>query len=89
MSRPQAVPFSYRESWSRSIELHDSSIEEPRAKNRSINMKTITEKSDTEIKTDVLAELKYEPSVSIADVGVLVKDGAVTLNGYATSYGEK
>ena len=52
-------------------------------------MKTITEKTDTEIKTDVLAELRYEPSVSIADIGVLVKDGAVTLNGFATSYGEK
>jgi len=52
-------------------------------------MKTNTEKSDTEIKTDVLAELKYEPSVNVTDIGVLVKDGTVTLFGYATSYGEK
>jgi len=52
-------------------------------------MKTIADKSDTEIKTDVLAELKFEPCVSITDIGVLVKDGAVTLNGYATSYSEK
>jgi osmotically-inducible protein OsmY len=52
-------------------------------------MKTIMEKSDTDIKTDVLAELKFEPCVSITDIGVLVKDGAVTLNGYATSYAEK
>lgn len=52
-------------------------------------MKTIAEKSDTELKNDVLAELKYEPSVNISDIGVLVKDGAVTLNGFATSYGEK
>jgi len=52
-------------------------------------MKTIVEKTDTELKTDVLAELKYEPSVNITDIGVLVKDGAVTLNGFATSYGEK
>jgi osmotically-inducible protein OsmY len=27
--------------------------------------------------------------VNITDIGVLVKDGAVTLNGFATSYGEK
>jgi osmotically-inducible protein OsmY len=46
-------------------------------------------KSDIQLKSDVLAELKYEPSVNVADIGVLVKDGAVTLNGYATSYGEK
>jgi osmotically-inducible protein OsmY len=37
----------------------------------------------------VLAELKYEPGVNISDIGVLVKDGAVTLNGFVTNYGEK
>ena len=52
-------------------------------------MSTTTDKSDTEIKNDVLSELKYEPSVKVADIGVLVKDGTVTLNGFATSYGEK
>jgi len=52
-------------------------------------MSTITSKSDTEIKNDVLSELKYEPRVKVTDIGVLVKDGTVTLNGFATSYGEK
>ena len=52
-------------------------------------MSTITLKSDTEIKSDVLSELKYEPRVNVTDIGVLVKDGTVTLNGFATSYGEK
>ena len=52
-------------------------------------MKTTMEKSDTEIKSDVLSELAFEPSVNVTDIGVLVKDGAVTLNGYARSYGEK
>ena len=47
------------------------------------------QKTDAEIKTDVLSELKYEPSVKVTDIGVLVKEGTVTLNGYATSYGEK
>ncbi|GBO55311.1 osmotically inducible protein Y precursor [Pseudanabaena sp. lw0831] len=49
----------------------------------------IAEKTDTEIKTDVFAELKYEPSVKVTDIGVLVKNGTVTLNGYATSAAEK
>ena len=49
----------------------------------------ILEKTDSEIKTDVLCEFKYEPSVKTTDIGVLVKDGTVTLNGNATSYGEK
>ncbi len=49
---------------------------------------TITQ-ADTELKTDVLSELKYEPGVKVTDIGVLVKDGTVTLNGYATSYMEK
>jgi osmotically-inducible protein OsmY len=46
-------------------------------------------KTDTELKNDVLSELSYEPSVKTTDIGVLVKDGTVTLDGYATSYIEK
>jgi len=46
-------------------------------------------KSDDQIKTDVLSELRYEPSVRVTDIGVLVKDGVVTLNGCASSHGEK
>ena len=52
-------------------------------------MKSSIEKNDTELQSDVLSELKYEPSVDVTDIGVLVKNGTVTLNGYATSYGEK
>lgn len=49
----------------------------------------IIDKTDTELKTDVLSELTYEPGVKDTDIGVLVQDGTVTLNGYATSYIEK
>jgi len=52
-------------------------------------MKSNVEKSDAEIKRDVLSELEYEPSIKVTNIGVLVKDGVVTLNGYATSYSEK
>jgi osmotically-inducible protein OsmY len=52
-------------------------------------MKTIANKSDEDLKIDVLAELEFDPSVRVSDIGVLVKDGTVTLNGYATSYGER
>ena len=52
-------------------------------------MIAILEKTDAELKTDVLSELKYEPGVEVTDIGVLAKDGTVTLNGYATSYMEK
>jgi len=38
-------------------------------------------KTDAELKTDVLSELEYEPSIKVPDIGVLVKDGTVTLNG--------
>jgi osmotically-inducible protein OsmY len=47
------------------------------------------DKTDIELKNDVLFELTYEPSVNFTDIGILVKDGLVTLNGYATSYIEK
>ena len=52
-------------------------------------MKSHFKKTDLELKTDVLAELRYEPGVEVTDIGVLVKDGAVTLNGFVTSYGER
>jgi osmotically-inducible protein OsmY len=52
-------------------------------------MINILDKTDTEIKTDVLSELKYDPSLKVTDIGVLVKDGIVTLNGYTTNFDEK
>ena len=44
-------------------------------------MNETTGKTDLQLKTDVLAELQYEPSVKVTDIGVLVKNGVVTLNG--------
>jgi osmotically-inducible protein OsmY len=52
-------------------------------------MLNILDKTDTEIKTDVLSELKYDPSLKVTEIGVLVTDGVVTLNGYTTSFDEK
>ena len=46
-------------------------------------------KTDSQIQQDVLAELKWEPSVHAAGIGVEVKDGVVTLAGHVTSYAEK
>jgi len=44
---------------------------------------------DVDLKNDILSELKYEPGVKTSDIGVLVKDGTVTLNGFTSSYWEK
>ena len=52
-------------------------------------MQLSKEKTDSDIKSDVLTELKYEPSVKTTDIGVLVNDGVVTLMGFTTTYGEK
>jgi osmotically-inducible protein OsmY len=46
-------------------------------------------KTDADIKKDILSELEYEPKVKATDIGVLVKEGTVTLNGFASSYVEK
>ena len=46
-------------------------------------------KTDSELQRDVLDELKWEPSVEAAHIGVSVKDGVVTLNGHVSSYAEK
>ncbi|QHE86123.1 BON domain-containing protein [Hydrogenophaga sp. BPS33] len=46
-------------------------------------------KTDMQLKDDILAELKWTPDVNEADVGVIVKDGVVTLTGHLPSYAEK
>ena len=46
-------------------------------------------KTDTQLQQDVLAELKWEPAVNAAQIGVEVKDGIVTLAGHVSSYEEK
>jgi osmotically-inducible protein OsmY len=46
-------------------------------------------KSDSELKRNVENELKWEPSVNEAHIGVAVEDGIVTLTGHVPSYAEK
>jgi BON domain len=46
-------------------------------------------KTDSELQRDVLDELKWEPSVDAAHIGVAVKDGIVTLSGHVPSYAQK
>jgi len=45
--------------------------------------------TDSELQRDVLDELKWEPTVDAAHIGVAVKDGVVTLSGHVPSYAEK
>jgi osmotically-inducible protein OsmY len=45
--------------------------------------------SDNQLRQDVLDELKFEPSVDAARIGVGVNAGVVTLTGIVSSYGEK
>ena len=40
-------------------------------------------RTDTQIQTDVLAELKFEPRVQPNEIGVVVKDGVGSLNAAA------
>jgi len=46
-------------------------------------------KTDRQLQQDVIAELKWEPSVDSTQIGVEVKDGVVTLAGHVSSYAEK
>jgi osmotically-inducible protein OsmY len=43
-------------------------------------------KTDTQLQQDVMAELKWEPSIEAEKIGVEVKDGIVTLAGHLDSY---
>src|ERR1700704_1909066 len=43
-------------------------------------------RADAQIQTDVLAELKWDARVQPNEIGVVVKDGVVTLTGWVDSY---
>jgi osmotically-inducible protein OsmY len=57
--------------------------------NQQVSGGEITMKTDTELQQDVMDELKWEPSIKAAEIGVGVKDGVVTLSGYVDTLGEK
>jgi len=46
-------------------------------------------KADAQLQQDVMNELKWEPTIHAAEIGVAVKDGVVTLSGTVDSYGKK
>jgi osmotically-inducible protein OsmY len=46
-------------------------------------------KTDVQIKSDVVAELAWEPSVDATRIGVAVKDGVVTLGGEVETFLQK
>ena len=53
-------------------------------------MAVITEtRTDTQIQSDVLAELKWDARVLPNEIGVAVKEGVVTLTGWVDSYTKK
>jgi len=45
--------------------------------------------NDGDIQKDLIAELKWEPSLRDDDIGVAVRDGVVTLAGFVDSYSDK
>lgn len=51
--------------------------------------KAMPMKSDSQIKKDVLEELKWEPAVNASHIGVEVNEGVVTLVGRVANYAEK
>ncbi|MBK5206375.1 MAG: BON domain-containing protein [Polaromonas sp.] len=46
-------------------------------------------KTDVQLQKDIIDELAWDPAINATDVGVIVKDGVVTLTGHLTNYAEK
>ena len=46
-------------------------------------------KTDAELQQHVMDELKWEPTIQAAEIGVAVKDGVVTLSGTVDSYAKE
>jgi len=49
----------------------------------------VTTRPDSAINQDVILELKWDPKITSNDIAVAVKDGVVTLSGFASSFMEK
>jgi osmotically-inducible protein OsmY len=49
----------------------------------------MTMNNDHQLKTDILAELAWEPSISADHIGVTAKEGVVTLSGHVETYWQK
>ncbi|MGH7695471.1 MAG: BON domain-containing protein [Gemmatimonadaceae bacterium] len=45
--------------------------------------------NDADIQRDLIAEMRWEPSLRDDDIGVAVRDGVVTLAGFVDSYADK
>ena len=45
--------------------------------------------SDSDIKRDVEDELRWDPDIDATDIAVTVKNGVVSLTGFARSYSQK
>ena len=52
-------------------------------------MAAVAVRTDAEIQQDVLSELKWDARVQPNEIGVVVKDGVVTLTGWVDSYMKK
>ncbi len=46
-------------------------------------------KTDTQLQKDVMDEIKWEPSTTVAQIGVTAANGVVTLTGTVATYAEK
>jgi osmotically-inducible protein OsmY len=48
-------------------------------------------KSDAMLRSDIVAELNFDPAITVnaTDIGVIVKDGIVTLSGHPASHAQK
>jgi osmotically-inducible protein OsmY len=49
----------------------------------------MTMKTDAQVQQNVMDQLKWDPSIHAAEIGVEVKNGVVTLSGEVSSYSEK
>jgi osmotically-inducible protein OsmY len=65
------------------------SVKEQRIMEAATAVTTTRAKSDEQIQRDVLAELKWDAQVAPNEIGVLVKDGVVTLTGWVDAYTKK
>jgi osmotically-inducible protein OsmY len=68
---------------------HHSGVESRRLFVFFVERRIVKMKTDAQLKSDVLVELQWEPTVTSKDINVATKDGVVTLSGTVPHFAEK
>jgi osmotically-inducible protein OsmY len=75
--------------WQKAEANHGGAVRRRQSRAELLAEEVAEHEIDNEIKQDVEDELRWDPDIDETNIAVAVKDGVVTLSGFARSYGQR